>query len=336
MIELDFKKLFGFAKYESLSGLERMINNRVWELAIPTIRRKYFIKKFDIAKFKQIESKFWELNSKNFPEEYYFVMYLWKTISESESDKLNAYCYSSELFNAIRYKCRLLANSGHLDCVTELFKGEIVQKMRKKEDKHKFMMENESFVKAFKILVKHEVIFIDDDTVPKIDDSKILKTIAHDIFGYKTKKTNLIKNVELLDEGQQMVVANENFIKTNLFNMVEKLSDSIYGYDIVLKYPNGHQNKIYTMDMWDIQKKFLNHIRKLHIYNIGTFHNIFEPFVYTNTESYERLNERQKTALKNVVSKYDSVSFCTGLPGTGKTEVIKSSCKALTSAEALA
>jgi len=318
VITFDIRKLCNRINMRSISILKEILLKTPWRLAVPTIRDKYFIKEFDIQDFKKIEklynSKISENEDyKNFPEEYYWALHLSKSIHtlyhNNNTGGLHMFFFYYDLLQALSKQCfRLGMREKYFDKVINTFKTNNCKSLTSNADVLNMLKSFPYWKDGMKILADENYLFICRRPGGYIQKEKLIGRRVYDVF-----ETN---NNQVEDEEFEECVREQvDVLYSNNWNMFDDLRSD---------------DRIYEKKIWNMQKECLIQFRFLLFRNIGYCSKIktLLPEDYEHLECVKILNQKQKDSHVKCVSDRPIV-FCIGLPGTGKTEVVKSVIESL-------
>jgi hypothetical protein len=307
IIEFDIRKMCNKINYKSILILEKILNNYPWRLAIPTIRERFFIKEFPVQNFRLIEEKF---NSKisddesyqRFPPEYYWALHISHCIQKLSSNSKHMFFFYSNLLDKLDKECRILKRFQNYSdiVVNEVISGNC--KFVKSTDEVLKKLESfKCWKPAMKLLTEGNYLIICKKPSTSSNNEKIIGNRLFEVF-----ETN--GNQLGSDEWEECVREQIDGLYSNDWNDFENLNCD---------------DRVYKRKIWEMQKECLTQFRLLLFRNIGYNSRIEIPTNYRDQEFYTKLNTEQRQSLEQCVSDQPIV-VCTGLPGTGKTEVIKS------------
>jgi hypothetical protein len=314
IIEFDIRKMCNKINYKSILTLEKILNNFPWELAIPTLRERFFIKEFPIQNFRLMENKFNSKFSKNesyrrFPPEYYWALHISHCIHKLSTNGKHVFFLCSNLLDKLDKECRRLkVGSNYSDIVVKEVMSGNCKFVKSNKDVLNKLKSFKYWKPAMKLLTDANYLFLCKKPSLSYTQEKIIGKRLFEVF--ETNGNNLGR-----DEWEECVKEQVDELYSKNWNDFENLNPD---------------DRIYIKKVWEIQKECLTQFRFLLLRNIGYNSKIEVPTNYKGSECYTKLNDRQKNSLNQCLSDQPIV-ICIGLPGTGKTEVIKSFISSLNS-----
>ena len=311
VIDFDLRRLCSVVSYHSIQELKRLLQNEPWFILIPTVRKNFCIRNFKIEHIKTIESlyntKFDENEPmKRFPEEFIWAMCISDCMEKVNDTKRGMFCDFYDLFVEMNRYCYTLSRSGYSNTMIDVMIRCDKNKINCNKEALNFFTKvvyGDIWKVAMEILIKYKYAFVSQS--PKLMKERSIGNSIIDLFS-----TNSIQELTFHDSWRESVKEKFEELYSQQWNKLEnnQLSKS---------------DRLYTYKMWNIQSSCLNDIRCLLLKNQGTKSSIIVPTDYKTKQYYTYLNEKQKQSLDQNVSD-EPITFCTGLPGTGKTEVTRS------------
>ncbi|MHA1681248.1 MAG: AAA family ATPase [Promethearchaeota archaeon] len=313
---LRFKNLL-FVKltHDKIKELRTIIETSPWRFALPSVCKEFFIIELEPQDVKKLESIYKEQESpdltedfmidSSFPPEYYWASYIWSALKKIQEETKDLFTYYSTLYSRIKdiivKKDRENQfTTVEIDPVYRVIMNEKID-YSKKDWALSFFRDNSKASDGFHLLLTNFSIFMN-------------------------KRPRQTTNEKNIGKRYDALLKHERDPKKLLYdlNIMQSECDRVYRYTMCNTLFIDGRQRIYVKETWDLQMKALNYLRLLKIRNAVTQETIQAPNeTYTNTTQYQRLNKEQKEAVEKGVSKLP-IAFCTGAPGTGKTEAIKS------------
>ncbi len=332
-ISFDSKKMLSVFDTNKIAKFNDLINNRIWRLGLPSVRKNFGIRDISIMKYKEIESIFG--NKGVFPDVYYYVVYINEAIVMNFEKRTDMYCNITDLFINMHniYKRVSTASSSNvkMDCVGKVFlalenksRGFEFYKQRKYTNQLVSMLNLiKPFKEAIALLIRTNCIYVDTGTIVNVED-RVYEGVM-EIMASKPP-SDIVRNLM----GNGFVDCLNYFSVVNGSGPPVKVIGGDIDLDEDLVENEGStfelviNQKFYPFEIWDLQTRLLNQIRKLIFYNYALRGTMKLGEIDTHDTAY--LNREQSEALTASIDVKHPIMACIGNPGTGKTEVVKQYC----------
>jgi len=305
IIKFDVRKLCFRFKKDMAKEIEDVITNAPWFTVLPSIQEKFCIKEldcFDLMKLDESYKKKYP-SAEEFPKAYYWVLYILKAIESILKNTKNTFVtyvdVYDELFDVTKrdYRKKIGTNP-----VIESFIYST--KLYKIQDIENWASVTPEFNRAMMILIKRKLIVVTKRPKFRSKEEQEICSFVEQVF------------------------SSGSIGESGIFDALKKKSAEYYKDIIKNSVSDIDNDRIYLKEVWDAQDNLLITMKAVLMRNVGCRNSIEIPEKeeYIDQKHYLNLNEKQKQVFNMCVIRSPFVS-CTGFPGAGKTEVIKSLCK---------